>query len=70
MRYYEEAINTTSRPWAPWYAIPADDKPYMRACVAEIIVDTLKRMNLDYQEPDAETRKRFKALERRLKEDE
>ena len=30
MRAYEEAISETSRPWAPWYAIPADDKPYMR----------------------------------------
>ncbi|MBI5042050.1 MAG: polyphosphate kinase 2 family protein [Gammaproteobacteria bacterium] len=69
MQAYEAALNATSRPWAPWYAIPADDKPYMRVCVAEIIVDTLKRMNLDYPELDAETRKRFKALERQLKEE-
>ncbi|MBI5462791.1 MAG: polyphosphate kinase 2 family protein [Gammaproteobacteria bacterium] len=69
MRYYEAALNATSHPWAPWYAIPADDKPYMRVCVAEIIVDTLKRMNLDYPELDAETKKRFKALERELKEE-
>jgi hypothetical protein len=41
----------------------------MRVCVAEIIVDTLKRMNLDYPELDAETRKRFKALEKKLKEE-
>ncbi|MCA9614568.1 MAG: hypothetical protein KC586_17550, partial [Myxococcales bacterium] len=26
MAAYEEALNQTSRPWAPWYAIPADDK--------------------------------------------
>jgi PPK2 family polyphosphate:nucleotide phosphotransferase len=69
MQHYETALNATSRPWAPWYAIPADDKPYMRVRVAEIIVDTLKRMNLDYPELDAETRKRFKALEKQLKED-
>jgi PPK2 family polyphosphate:nucleotide phosphotransferase len=69
MHCYEDALNATARPWAPWYAIPADDKPYMRVCVAEIIVDTLKRMNLDYPELDAETRKRFKALEKQLKED-
>ena len=69
MQAYEDALNSTSRPWAPWYAIPADDKPYMRVCVAEIIVDTLKRMNLDYPELDAETWKRFKALEKQLKEE-
>lgn len=38
MRAYEEALNATSRSWAPWYAIPADDKPYMRMKVAEIVV--------------------------------
>lgn len=67
MQAYETALNGTSRPWAPWYAIPADDKPYMRVRIAEIIVDTLKRMNLDYPELDKGTHKRFKALEKQLK---
>ncbi len=67
MDAYETTLNATSEPWAPWYAIPADDKPYMRMRVAEIVVDTLKHMNLDYPEIDAQTRKRFKVLEKRLK---
>ncbi len=67
MQAYETALNATSRPWAPWYALPADDKSYMRVCVAEIIVDTLKRMNLDYPELDKDTHKRFKVLEKQLK---
>ena len=67
MQAYEIALNATSRPWAPWYALPADDKPYMRVCVAEIIVDTLKRMNLDYPELDKDTHKRFHALEKQLR---
>ena len=50
MHAYEQALNATSRPWAPWYAIPADDKPYMRLQVAEIIVATLKSLNLKYPE--------------------
>lgn len=41
---YEEAIAATSRPWAPWYAIPADDKPFMRREVASIVVDALEAM--------------------------
>lgn len=45
---YEEALNATSRPWAPWYAIPADDKPFMRLAVAEIVVKTLGRLGLRY----------------------
>ena len=59
MRAYEDALNATARSWAPWYAIPADDKPYMRLCVAEIIVDSLKRLGLKYPEVRGEERQRF-----------
>jgi len=48
MNAYEKALNETSRPWAPWYAIPADDKSYARLQVAEIIVEALKSLNLRY----------------------
>jgi PPK2 family polyphosphate:nucleotide phosphotransferase len=48
MQAFEEALNATSRPWAPWYAIPADDKPYMRLRVAQIIVNTMKSLGLKY----------------------
>ena len=39
---YEEAINKTSKAHAPWYTIPADDKPTARYLVARILHDTLK----------------------------
>lgn len=48
MHAYEQALGATSRPWAPWYAIPADDKPYMRLKVAEIVVDSLRQLDLQY----------------------
>ena len=48
MHAYEQALGATSRPWAPWYAVPADDKPYMRLKVAEIVVDSLKQLDLQY----------------------
>lgn len=48
MRAYQEALNATSRPWAPWYAVPADDKPAMRLQVAQIVVDSLKRLRPAY----------------------
>ncbi len=48
MQAYEQALAATSRPWAPWYAIPADNKAYMRVCVAETIVKTLKGLGLKY----------------------
>ncbi len=59
MAAYEAALNATSRPWAPWYAIPADDKSYMRARVADIIIDTMKSIGLRYPEPSAAEREEF-----------
>lgn len=39
---YEDAINRTSKPHAPWYIIPADDKITARYLVAKTMLDTLK----------------------------
>jgi polyphosphate kinase 2 (PPK2 family) len=48
MSAYEDALRATSKPWAPWYAIPADSKSYMRRAVAEIVVGTLKQLEIPY----------------------
>lgn len=50
-KYYEEAINKTSKFHAPWYNIPADDKPTARYLVAKILYDTLKTYT-DIKEPE------------------
>ncbi|MBU2928407.1 PPK2 family polyphosphate kinase [Winogradskyella psychrotolerans] len=49
--FYEDALNRTSKPHAPWYNIPADDKPTARYIVAKILYDTLKEYD-DIQEPE------------------
>jgi len=48
MEAYQDALRATSKPWAPWYAIPADSKHFMRRAVAEVIVGTLKQLKLEY----------------------
>ncbi|WP_166965577.1 PPK2 family polyphosphate kinase [Yeosuana marina] len=48
---YQDAINKTSKPHAPWYNIPADDKATARYIVAKIMYDTLKTYT-DIQEPE------------------
>ncbi|WP_046757359.1 PPK2 family polyphosphate kinase [Kordia jejudonensis] len=48
---YEDAVNKTSKPHAPWFTIPADDKPTARYIVAKIIYDTLKEYS-DIEEPE------------------
>lgn len=62
MSAYEGALNATSRPWAPWYAIPADHKPTMRAIVAETIVATLEGLPLRWPRPGAEQTAEMKRL--------
>ena len=66
---YQTALRETSRPWAPWYAIPADDKDYMRRVVAEVIVDTLRAMDLHYPVPDRAARLAMVAARKVLKAD-
>lgn len=66
MRAYEDALNATSRPWAPWFAIPADDKPYMRARVADIIIDALQSIGLRYPEPSDDDRAGFAEARKEL----
>ncbi len=48
---YEDAINRTSKPYAPWYNIPADDKPTARYLVAKIMYDALTAYK-DIKEPE------------------
>ncbi len=69
MLAYNDALNATSCPWAPWYAIPADDKPYMRLCVAEIITKNLKSLKLSYPTVGAKEQKEFKRLRKILEKE-
>ncbi len=47
---YQAALQATSKPWAPWYAIPADSKSFMRRTVADIVVGTLHQLDLRFPE--------------------
>ncbi|WP_159801226.1 PPK2 family polyphosphate kinase [Flavobacterium sp. MK4S-17] len=65
-QYYEEAINKTSQPCAPWYAIPADDKKAARYFVAGIILDRLKKYDIKEPEVDEEVLENINAYKRKL----
>lgn len=51
MSCYESAINNTSKPHAPWYVVPADDKEMARYIVAKIIWEEMQ-LHTDIQEPE------------------
>lgn len=42
---YEDLLNRTSKENAPWFLIPADDKPTARVILAEILLKELKKYN-------------------------
>ena len=62
MNAYEKALNATSKPWAPWYAVPADDKPYLRAAVAQIVEESLATLGLEYPQLSDDEREELRAL--------
>ena len=53
---YEECLSETSTREAPWYVVPADDKENARLIVSQIILDTLKGMEMKYPEVSAQRR--------------
>ncbi|MBC8767998.1 polyphosphate kinase 2 family protein [Arenibacter sp. BSSL-BM3] len=48
---YEEAINNTSKPHAPWFVVPSDNKKAARVIVAAILLEELKKYK-DIREPE------------------
>lgn len=66
MHAYSELLAATSRPWAPWYAIPADSKSFMRRTVADIIVETMERLPLRWPEVSEKARAEMKACRAQL----
>jgi PPK2 family polyphosphate:nucleotide phosphotransferase len=48
MSAYEEAIQETATPTAPWYVVPADNKWFTRIVVAAAVIDALASLGLHY----------------------
>ncbi len=44
-KLYEEMIQKTSTPHAPWYVIPSDKKWFSRALVSQVVADVLEKMD-------------------------
>jgi len=52
MKAYEDVLNRTSTPWAPWFIVPANRKWYRNLVVSRIIVDYLEKLDMDYPESE------------------
>jgi PPK2 family polyphosphate:nucleotide phosphotransferase len=65
-RAYEDCLAATSTKHAPWYVVPADDKPNARLIVAEVVVRTLDALDMAYPKPDPARRRELLSLRRQL----
>ena len=66
MSAYQQAITRTHTEQCPWYIVPADDKPTMRALVAQIICERLEALPIAIPEPTAEQREALSAARKQL----
>lgn len=62
-RAYHAVFEKTSKEAAPWYVIPADDKWYARAAIADIIAARIE--SLDLQPPSVSDARRAELLRAR-----
>jgi PPK2 family polyphosphate:nucleotide phosphotransferase len=59
---YEACLGATSTRHAPWYIVPADDKLNARLIVSQIVLETLRGLELDYPRADAKRRRELRAI--------
>ena len=56
---FEEMLSNTSAEYAPWYVIPADNKWFMRALVADIITNRIEKLDLRFPTVSKEQKERL-----------
>jgi PPK2 family polyphosphate:nucleotide phosphotransferase len=56
VRAYQDCLHATSTDDAPWFVVPADDKPNARLIVSRIVVDALEDMKLTVPKTTAKRR--------------
>jgi len=66
MKAYEECLNATSIPHAPWYVVPADDKENARLIVSQIVLDALHDLKMAYPKTSAKRRQELKSIRKLL----
>ena len=66
MKAYEKCLSATSSHQAPWYIVPADDKPNARLIVSRIVLDTLEQLHLQFPKSSAGRRRELRSLRKQL----
>ena len=67
MEAYEDMIRETSRPEAPWFVVPADNKSFTRLVVATAIGDAMEKLVIDFPKVEGKALKELMAVRDALK---
>lgn len=54
MKAYEDAIQKTSKDYAPWYIVPSDKKWFRDLVVSTVIVERLEELSMQYPKPSVD----------------
>ena len=60
---YEAALERCNTDPAPWYVVPSDHKWYRNWAVAQLLVEALRGMKLEWPEPEYDVEEQRKRLE-------
>ena len=63
---YEDMIRATSRPNAPWYVVPANNKPFARLVVAKAMIEALEKLDLKFPKVDPAALKEMEKVRKAL----
>jgi PPK2 family polyphosphate:nucleotide phosphotransferase len=66
MKVYEKCLSATSTKQAPWYVVPADDKPNARLIVSRIVLDTVEQLKLEFPQTPASRKQELQKLRKQL----
>jgi len=66
---FSEVLSNTSTPWAPWWVVPADDKPLARVIAAGILAHTLIGLDPRFPKVSAEAREALQVAKQELEAD-
>ena len=67
MHAYDDLIRQTSRPEAPWFVVPADNKWFTRLVVVGAMVQELGALDLDFPKVEGKVLKELRKAEKALK---
>jgi PPK2 family polyphosphate:nucleotide phosphotransferase len=66
VKAFEECLEETSTPHAPWFVVPADDKENARLAVSQIILDTFSELHMAFPKPTKKRNAELNSIRKQL----